>query len=105
MEEANIIPPALRIFIEYFLGEVEIHKDTIVVTFPKARLEYQEMVNEHEFELQATGYIHRGGRLILREALPDDDPESYPALFLGKYGLPIQAVFGVNWRESLVDEG
>lgn len=50
--------------------------------------------------LEATEYVRRNGAIILRQALPRNDPESWESLWKNKFGsmasFPYSSLYGVE---------
>jgi ssDNA-binding Zn-finger/Zn-ribbon topoisomerase 1 len=60
-----------------------------------------------DFSIWATNYVRRGKMMVLREALPPLDSESWPSLWKEKYGsltdFPWRQVYGDGWKDAKED--
>ena len=56
---------------------------------------------EITMRIEATRYVKRGKTVILREALPDSDPESFPSLWFEEFNSSILEDIGNDWISIL----
>ena len=79
------------------------YKEAIAsITCPECghKIYYTPKLSGNIRSFEFTQYITRGKWIILREALPDEDPESVPALYFEQYGELLPA----DWRNVINDK-